>query len=106
MSNKLIIEELISNVKNNRNIENIIIIPKEISRNILMQMLNINNTRNVKIYYKDEYVFKLKNEDKNKFIKNDFIFLRSSLENTDSIFDKYNLIHEIENINDLLNIFF
>ena len=50
MSNKLIIEELISNVKNNRNIENIIIIPKEISRNILMQMLNINNTRNVKIY--------------------------------------------------------
>ena len=71
-----------------------------------MQMLNINNTRNVKIYYKDEYVFKLKNEDKNKFIKNDFIFLRSSLENTDSIFDKYNLIHEIENINDLLNIFF
>ena len=106
MSNKLIIEELISNVKNNKNIENIIIIPKEISRNILIQMLNINNTRNVKIYYKDEYVFKLKNEDKNKFIKNDFIFLRSSLENTNSIFDKYNLIHEIENINDLLNIFF
>ena len=29
MSNKLIIEELISNVKNNRNIENIIIIPKK-----------------------------------------------------------------------------
>ena len=106
MNDKLVIADLTSNIKNNLNLENTVIISKEISKKILMEMLNEHNIKDVKLYYKDEYVFKVNNTNKKKFLKNDFIFLRSALEETNSIFNEYNLLNEIENINNILNIFF
>ena len=71
---------------------------KEISKKILTKKLANKNFKNIKIFYKDDFIFELYNEKKQKLIKNDFIFLRSALEDVDSIFVKYNLINEIETL--------
>ena len=51
----------------------------------------------------DEYVFKINKIDQKKLIHDDAVYLENILSETDSIFDKYNLTQESENIISLIN---
>ena len=92
------VHNIIENIQNNINKRHVIIIPKNISRRFLENILLRNNIKNVKILNLDEYIFELNNFDKNNLIKNDVAYLESALLETNSIFDKYNLTNETENI--------
>lgn len=92
------VHNIIENIQNNINKRHVIIIPKNISRRFLENILLRNNIKNVKILNLDEYIFELNNFDKNNLIKIDVAYLESALLETNSIFDKYNLTNETENI--------
>ena len=73
------VHNIIENIQNNINKRHVIIIPKNISRRFLENILLRNNIKNIKILNLDEYIFELNNFDKNKLIKYDVAYLESAL---------------------------
>ena len=52
--------------------------------------------KNTNIFYLDEYIFNIKEESIDLLKKNDSIYLENILENTTSVFKKFNLTQEVE----------
>ena len=98
-----ILNKIITSIKQQESLLNIILIPKDVSKTYILSVLKSNNIKKTNIYYMDEYVFKVNKIDQKKLIHDDTIYLENILSETDSIFDKYNLTHESENIINLIN---
>ena len=98
-----ILNKIITNIGKQESLINIILIPKDVSKTYISSVLKSNSIKNTNIYYMDEYVFKVNKIDQKKLIHDDAIYLENILSETDSIFDKYNLTQESENIINLIN---
>jgi len=98
-----ILNKIITSIKQQESLLNIILIPKDVSKTYISSVLKSNNIKKTNIYYMDEYVFKVNKIDQKKLIHDDTIYLENILSETDSIFDKYNLTQESENIINLIN---
>ena len=98
-----ILNKIITNIGKQESSINIILIPKDVSKTYISSVLKSNSIKNTNIYYMDEYVFKVNKIDQKKLIHDDAIYLENILSETDSIFDKYNLTQESENIISLIN---
>ena len=98
-----ILNKIITSIKQQESLLNIILIPKDVSKTYILSVLKSNNIKKTNIYYMDEYVFKVNKIDQKKLIHDDAIYLENILSETDSIFDKYNLTQESENIINLIN---
>ena len=103
MDNKSLLNNIISNIEKKSKSRNILIIPVNISKNYVQSILKKNKLSNTEIFYLDDYVFKLNKKNKKKFVTTDISFLEEALNNSTSIFDKYNLTNEIENILAIVN---
>jgi hypothetical protein len=97
-----ILNKIITNIGKQESLINIILIPKDVSKTYISSVLKSNSIKNTNIYYMDEYVFKVNKIDQKKLIHDDAIYLENILSETDSIFDKYNLTQESENIINLI----
>jgi len=98
-----ILNKIITSIEKKESSTNIILIPKDVSKTYISSVLKSNSIKNTNIYYMDEYVFKVNKIDQKKLIHDDAIYLENILSETDSIFDKYNLTQESENIISLIN---
>ena len=78
MNNKSLLNNIISNIKEKSKSRNILIIPSDISKNYIQNLLQKNNISNTEIFYLDDYVFKLNDKNKNKFITADISFLEDA----------------------------
>jgi len=98
MPNNTSLDKLIKSVKNNINSNHVIILPKNISKKFVKNIISLEKIKNINIFYLDEYIFKINNENINTIRKCDSIYLESVLESTTTLFNKYNLTSEAENI--------
>ena len=103
MNNKSLLNNIISNIEKKSKSRNILILPSDISKNYIQNLLQKNNISNAEIFYLDDYVFKLNDKNKKKFVTADISFLEDALNISTSIFNKYNLTNEIENILAIIN---
>lgn len=102
MPNNTSLDKLIKSVKNNISSNHIVIIPKNISKKFVKNVISSENIKNINIFYLDEYIFKINNENINTIRNYDSIYLESVLESTTTLFNKYNLTSETENILDII----
>jgi len=98
-----ILNKIITSIEKHDFSTHVILIPKDISKTYISSVLKSNGIKKINIYYMDEYIFKINKIDKKKLIRSDVIHLENILSETDSIFDKYNLMQESENIINLIN---
>ena len=103
MKNKILLNNIIENIKKNENLKNTIIVPEDISERYIEEILNRNNIKNVYITKINDYVFKLNDKNKDELQTSDISFLENAIVDSKSFFGKYNLTNEIENILSILN---
>ena len=103
MKNKILLNNIIENIKKNKNLKNVIIVPEDISERYIKEILNRNNIKNVYITKINDYVFKLNDKNKDELHTSDISFLENAIIDSKSFFEKYNLTNEIENILSILN---
>ena len=103
MKNKILLNNIIENIKKNENLKNTIIVPEDISERYIEEILNRNNIKNVYITKINDYVFKLNDKNKDELQTSDISFLENAIVDSKSFFEKYNLTNEIENILSILN---
>ena len=103
MKNKILLNNIIENIKKNENPNNTIIVPYDISDIYIKKILDRKDIKNTYITKIDDYVFKLNNIKKNNLHTSDVSFLENAILDSKSFFEKYNLTNEIENILSILN---
>ena len=65
MPNNTSLDKLIKSVKNNINSNHVIILPKNISKKFVKNIISLEKIKNINIFYLDEYIFKINNENIN-----------------------------------------
>ena len=106
MSSNKPLDKIIEIVKKNTESNHIIIIPNNISKKFIKNIIAQENITNINIFYMDEYVFDINEKNINALKNNDLIYLENVLEEANSILFKYNLISDAQNILNIINTLF
>ena len=103
MSKNTLLDKLIENIRKKEDSNHVVIIPNNISKKFISKIVSRQVGKNTNIFYLDEYIFNIKEESIDLLKKNDSIYLENILENTTSVFKKFNLTQEVENIIEVIN---
>ena len=103
MPNNTPLDKLIKSVKSNIDSNHVVILPKNVSKKFVKNVISLENIKNINIFYLDEYIFKINDENINTIRNCDSIYLESVLESTTTVFNKYNLTNETENILEIID---
>ena len=103
MSKNTLLDKLIENIRKKEDSNHVVIIPNNISKKFISKIVSRQVGKNTNIFYLDEYIFNIKEESIDLLKKNDSVYLENILENTTSVFKKFNLTQEVENIIEVIN---
>ena len=103
MRKKTPLDRLIKSVRKNIESNHVIIVPNNISKKFIKNIITPEKIKNINIFYMDEYIFNINEKNINALKNNDLIYLENVLEETNSIFNNYNLTNEAQNILNIIN---
>jgi len=103
MRKKTPLDRLIKSVRKNIESNHVIIVPNNISKKFIKNVITPEKIKNINIFYMDEYIFNINEKNINALKNNDLIYLENVLEETNSIFNNYNLTNEAQNILNIIN---
>ena len=103
MRKKTPLDRLIKSVIKNIESNHVNIVPNNISKKFIKNVITPEKIKNINIFYMDEYIFNINEKNINALKNNDLIYLENVLEETNSIFNNYNLTNEAQNILNIIN---
>ncbi len=106
MNNNAILNNVIDEINSHRTYKNIVLIPKNYSKKFISSILSRNVENAYIIYYIDEYIFHLNNNNSFKLYNSDIKYLSKAIFEINPYLDKNNQLHNVENIMSILLSFF